>query len=257
MMHHLMEIATRVQQVVRSMPTDVEPGEELCMGADGTPTLMIDRLAEDAIIEYVREKKLPWNILSEEAGIIDNGGERTLVIDPIDGTYNAVLGIPIYSVSLALGKRSLNDIELGYVRNIVTGDSYSAEKGKGAFLNGKRIRTRKPDSDCIFSLAYMGRFAAPENFQVALKSRRTRSLGCSSLELALVAQGKADAYYLNTTRYEKSIRVVDIAAAALILREAGGDLWDLEGKRLDMPFDLETRCNILAYGNECVKEVLL
>jgi len=257
MMQHLIEIADRVHKVVGSMPTDCEPGKELCMGADGTPTLMIDRLAEDAIIAYVKEKGLPWDILSEEAGLIDNGGDRTLVIDPIDGTYNAVLGIPLYSVSLALGTRTMNDVELGYVRNLVTGDSYSAKKGEGAFINGRRIRTRKPKKDDIFSLAYMGRFAAPENYQVALKSKRTRSLGCSSLELSLIAQGKADAYYLNASKYEKSIRVVDIAAAVLILREAGGDICDLSGKRLDMPFNLENRSNILAYGDECVKEVLL
>ncbi|QLH74705.1 MAG: inositol monophosphatase [Methanomassiliicoccales archaeon] len=257
MMRHLIGIADMVQQAVRTIPNDIEPGEELYMGADGTPTLVIDRLAEDAIIDYVVKNELHWNILSEEAGLIDNGGDMTLVIDPIDGTYNAVLGIPLYSVSLALGKSSMEDIQEGYVRNLVTGDSYSATKGQGAFLNGKRIRTRKADKGKIFSLAYMGRFATPECYNVALKSARTRSLGCSSLELSLVAQGKADAFYLNTSRYEKAIRVVDIAAAALVLREAGGDVCDLEGNRLDMPFDLKVRSNFLAYGDECVKEVLL
>jgi fructose-1,6-bisphosphatase/inositol monophosphatase family enzyme len=71
-----------------------------------------------------------------------------------------------------------------------------------------------------------------------------------------VAQGSADAYYLHTDTYGKAIRVVDIAAAALILREAGGDLVDLKGKVLDMPFDLAVRSNFLAYGDASMREVL-
>ncbi|HSV41882.1 MAG TPA: inositol monophosphatase family protein, partial [Methanomassiliicoccales archaeon] len=70
-------------------------------------------------------------------------------------------------------------------------------------------------------------------------------------------QGKVDAYYMRSMEYSKSIRVVDIAAAALILREAGGDLVTMDGARLDMPFDLRTRSNFIAYGDESVKEVLL
>lgn len=77
------------------------------------------------------------------------------------------------------------------------------------------------------------------------------------MEMALVAQGRFDAYYFNTEVYEKGIRVVDIAASALILREAGGDIVDLKGRRLDMPFDLSARSNFLAYGDPRVKELML
>lgn len=226
------------------------------MGADGTPTLRIDQLAENVILEYVNQEKLGWNILSEEAGLIDNGGDKTLVIDPIDGTYNAVIGIPFYSVSLALGTASLNDVEMAYVRNLVTGDSYEAEIGKGARKNGKAIHVRKASSDMVL-LVYMGRYATDDNYRSALKARRTRSLGCSSLEMALVAQGTADAFYMKSSQRQRAIRVVDIAASALVLREAGGELVDLSGDRLDMDLDLKDRSNFLAYGDPSVKEVLL
>jgi len=255
-MHHLSNMADRVQQVVRSMPTGCDPGEELCMGADGTPTLRIDRLAEDAILEYVNQEKLKWNILSEEAGFIDNGGDRTLVIDPIDGTYNAVIGIPFYSVSLALGHSSMCDVDHAYVRNVVTGDSYQAVKGEGAKLNGRSIHVRPLGRDMVL-LMYIGKHATDDTLKIMKKARRTRSLGCSSLELALLAQGSADAVYLKSGQRERAIRVVDIAASALIVREAGGDLVDLSGERLDMRFDLKERSNFLAYGDPSVKEVLL
>ncbi|OPY34159.1 MAG: Inositol-1-monophosphatase [Methanomassiliicoccales archaeon PtaU1.Bin124] len=256
MLHHLSNIADRVQRVVKAMPSTCEMGEELCMGADGTPTLRIDRLAEDAILEYVNQEKLKWNILSEEAGYIDNGGDRTLVIDPIDGTYNAVIGIPFYSVSLALGSSTMSDVDMAYVRNVVTGDTYQAVKGEGAKLNGRKIHTRPLAKDMVL-LIYMGCHASDDTLRCIKKARRTRSLGCSSLELALVAQGTADAFYLKSGQRERAIRVVDIAASALILREAGGDLCDLSGETLDMPFDLKVRSNFLAYGDQSVKGVLL
>ena len=66
----------------------------------------------------------------------------------------------------------------------------------------------------------------------------------------MVAKGSADGYYFNADHYDKSIRVIDIAASALILREAGGEIVDLSGNRLDMPFDLKVRSNFLAYGDE-------
>ena len=91
------------------------------MGADGTPTLSIDKVAEDVIVEYITENDIQLNILSEEAGYIDNQAEKTLVIDTIDGTYNSVMGIPFYSVSMAIGTKSMADVEAGLVQNVVTG----------------------------------------------------------------------------------------------------------------------------------------
>ena len=82
-------------------------------------------------------------------------------------------------------------------------------------------------------------------------------MGCASLEMTLVAQGRFDAYYFHAELFEKGIRVIDIAASALILREAGGEIVDLEGNVLDMPFDLAARSNFLAYGDERAREVLL
>ena len=64
------------------LPKDFDRSKELCMGADGTPTLNIDKVAEDVIVEYISKNGIPLNILSEEAGYIDNHAEKTLVIDP-------------------------------------------------------------------------------------------------------------------------------------------------------------------------------
>ena len=84
-------------------------GTSVGIGADGTPTKYIDKIAEDVAINFIKKSKIKVNILSEEAGFIDLGGEYTFVLDPIDGTRNAYRGIPFYSVSLAVGKSKISD----------------------------------------------------------------------------------------------------------------------------------------------------
>ena len=257
-MRDLLEtISEQVRKKVNSLPKDFDRSKELCMGADGTPTLSIDKVAEDVIVEYITENDIPLNILSEEAGYIDNQAEKTLVIDPIDGTYNSVMGIPFYSVSMAIGTRSMADVEAGLVQNVVTGERFYAENGKGAFQDGCRMRVRKFAQKQSTFFVYMGKHSKTDCYDVTKKANRSRSMGCASLEMCMVAKGSADGYYFNADHYDKSVRVIDIAASALILREAGGEIVDLAGKRLDMPFDLKVRSNFLAYGDEAVKGVLL
>ncbi|MBM4237628.1 MAG: inositol monophosphatase [Euryarchaeota archaeon] len=258
MMREILEkIAQRVSDDLRALPDSFDPGRDLGLGADGTPTCGIDKVAEDVILDCVEEMDLPFNVLSEEAGFIDRGGDLTLVVDPIDGTHNAVLGIPFYSVSLALGKGSMRDVQAGLIRNLVSGEVFFAEKGRGAFRNGNRIRSREFDPTRSTFLVYMGMYSHPDTIKVARRSTKTRSLGCASLEMCMVAEGRVDAYYMNCEVHEKSIRVVDIAASALVLREAGGELVDLGGRYLDMPLDLRSRSNFLAMGDPGVKEVVL
>jgi fructose-1,6-bisphosphatase/inositol monophosphatase family enzyme len=257
-MRDLLEtISDQVRKKVNSLPQDFDRSKELCMGADGTPTLSIDKVAEDVIVEYITDNEIPLNILSEEAVYIDNKADKTLVIDPIDGTYNSVMGIPFYSVSMAIGTKSMADVEAGIVQNVITGELFYAESGKGAFRDGCRLNVRKYVQKQSTLFVYMGRHSKVDCYHVTKKANRSRSMGCASLEMCMVAKGSADGYYFNADHYDKSIRVIDIAASALILREAGGEIVDLSGNRLDMPFDLKVRSNFLAYGDEAIKGVLL
>ncbi len=246
-----------VRKAVQALPRDFDRGKELYIGADGTPTVNIDKVAEDIILREVSERDLPVNVLSEEAGLVDRGHADTLVIDPIDGTHNSIHGIPFFSVSLAVGRGSLDGVEHALLLDLVNGDMYRARRGHGATMNGSPLRVRELPSQEPAMLFYLGRFAHPRAFELVKRSSRVRAMGCASLEMALVAQGRFDAYYFNTEVYEKGIRVIDIAASALILREAGGEIVDLQGRRLNMPFDLSARSNFLAYGDPRVKELML
>ncbi len=256
-MEDLSAIADAVQEAVEKIPSSVERGENVCMGADGTCSSAIDKVAENAAMMYIQLHDLPLNILSEEIGFVDNGREETLVMDPIDGTSNAIAGIPLYTVSLAVGKSCLSDVRLGYLRNLATGDVICAEKGKGAFKNGKRIHVRDPDMEDLFLMIYEGNGAHPDAFAVAKQVRSSRSLGCASLEMELVAEGEADGFFMKAEKYTRSVRIVDIAASTIILREAGGEVYDLDNNVLDMPFDLEHRSNFLAVGDVKVYDLIV
>ncbi len=253
----LSNIADAVQEAVNKIPNSKCRGEEVCMGADGTPTSEIDKVAENAALMYIQLNNIPVNVLSEEIGYVDNGAEETLVMDPIDGTSNAIAGVPYYTISLAVGKSKLSDIRLGYLRNPYTKDEMWAEKGKGAYKNGCRINVRKADMDDLFMMIYMGNGAHPDAFALAKKVKSSRSYGCASLEMAIIAEGEADGFLMKSEKYTRSIRVVDIAASTIILREAGGEVYDLEGNILDMPFDIEHRSNFLAVGDDAVYDFVV
>jgi len=252
MMDVLSKIADAVEEAIAKIPDSKARGECIGMGADGTSTSQIDKIAENTVLDYIQRNKIPLNVLSEEIGFVDNGGEETLVLDPIDGTSNAVAGIPLYTISMAIGKKSLADIHTAYLRNLATGDVYTAERGKGAFKNGRCIHVRQADMRDLFLMIYMGNGAHPSSFALAKRVMSSRAFGCASLEMVFVAEGEADGFVMNTDRYTRAIRVIDIAASVLVLREAGGEVYDLEGNVLDMPFDIGCRSNFIAFGDKRV-----
>lgn len=260
MNQELLDMAKLVTKKVLAVPQD-QRGKKVAMGADGTPTSYIDKVAEDVILEFMDEKDIQANLLSEEAGFVDRGFDEVLVIDPVDGTYNAVRGLPFFSISIARGRNTLADIEEGLVLNMASGDVYHAEKGRGAFLNHQPINVKEPDNNMVL-MAYMGSSASPRTYELAAKFRRVRALGAASLDLCAVAAGMADAYYLNYQPAESSLRVMDIAAGVLILREAGGEAYTppeettQKGEILDMPLSLSVRKNIMAVGSDKVLEVI-
>lgn len=222
------------------------------LGADGTITKYVDKIAEEAALNVINKSKTRVNVLSEEIGFVDNDAEYTFVLDPLDGTRNAARGIPFYSVSLAVGKNRISDVEYGIVKNIPTGDVFLAEKGYGAFLNNRRIAVPEiPDKEILSSLA-LGKNYDKTTIKLARKDK-VRSLGSASLEMCMVAIGALDFYVIG----KEYLRCVDIAASTLILREAGGVVTDIHGEELDMPFDLNEHTSVVAACSmDIVKKII-
>jgi len=242
-------VALAVREAVMKSPLH-KWGETVGMGADGTPTKWIDDLAERALLDEVRRGGLDANVLSEEAGFVDFEGRELLVADPVDGTHNAVRGIPFYCVSLAMARNRLHDVSEGVVVNAPTGDVYHARKGKGATLNGKTIKVAewRPGADTLS--VYLGPEAPEAALELAKLPKRVRGLGAAALEISLVAAGALDGY----VQWGNALRCTDVAAAALILREAGGELYDYAGAVLDMPLNSSSRRDVTATGSARLAE---
>jgi len=222
----------------------VKMGRTVDIGADGTPTKVIDKIAEKIALKTLKKTDLKINLLSEEVGFIDNNGEYTFVLDPVDGTRNAYRGIPFYSVSLAVGRHSLSDIEYGIVKNVATADIYEAEAGKGAYCNKNHILVPDVSARVPLFSVNLGKRCDEKTINM-VKNSIVRSLGAASLEMCLVGTGALDAYIVG----RDYMRVTDIAASTLFLREAGGFVTDLHGDSLDMTLTLDERVSFLATGN--------
>jgi myo-inositol-1(or 4)-monophosphatase len=183
-------------------------------------------------------------LLTEERGEIKIGREPSfkIILDPIDGTFNALRNIPLFSLSIAV--RTLNDEELfGYVSSLSFEDEFHAFKNKGAFRNSKRIKVSEKDEIEKANISLYHDEESPERVVELCKAvNRIRCYGCASLELCYVASGALDAF----VDVRGKQRIVDIAAGTLILKEAGGKVTDDRG--MDLSGRIEKICVVATNG---------
>ncbi len=206
-------------------------GEELCLGADNTPTERIDRVAEEIVLTAFREAKACRSLLSEEAGMVDIGGDQGVAyLDPVDGTFNAVAGIPFYALSI--GYSDGEQMVAGFVKNLANGETFTAIRGEGAFLNGKPIQVSTQIMlDHSAMSVYAKKFDMSRMMQLGHKIRRWRLFGASALELCYVACGRLDGF----VDLRNTLRVTDAAAGILICQEAGGRVSLPDGSPVEFP----------------------
>lgn len=244
--------AERVERRLKGLD-ETELKKVLKTGADGTPVKGIDDIAESEAIDHIT-KNCDCDILSEESGLIENGGDGTVIMDPVDGTTNALLGIPFYCISMAYTVSDLSGVKVGYIKNLISGKEYHAISGEGGYCSGEKIVRRKIRG-LNFSV-YLGKKAHPDNFRVASLPDRTRSLGSAALEICLVAEGILDLYYMRTKDKKRSLRITDIAAAKLILEETGGKIYDDNWDPINMKLDPKGREDVIAINDEKIREVI-
>lgn len=246
----LFRIAQAVQDVVRQSRSSPHEGDVVAMGADGSPTEEVDRIAEGQVLSVLEAEGLDWNVVSEEIGFVDRGGKKTLVVDPIDGSHNVLRGMPFATVSLALGSETLGGVEAGVVHDLFTGSTCWAARGHGAFWDGRPIHVRPWELRRELFFVNLGRHSTPRSLRLAERGRRIRSLGCASLEMVMVARGAADAYLFDNDTPHRNLRVTDIAAAYRIVVEAGGQVGDAEFRSLEgFPLRLGEHTSVCAWGD--------
>jgi fructose-1,6-bisphosphatase/inositol monophosphatase family enzyme len=253
----LYRVSVAVHRVFRDAATSPHRGDQVAMGADGSPTEHIDRLAESEILRVLDVEGVDWNLISEEIGQVDRGGSRTLVADPIDGSHNVLRNLPFSSVSLALGSQNLEGIDFGLVRDLDRGTTYWAARGGGAWRDGRPLRVRPWAARNEVLFVNLGAHASENALRFARQGRRVRSLGCASLEMLAVAGGGADGYFFDNTPARHNLRATDIAGAYRILAEAGGGVWDSAGKELGpFPLTVAERTSVFAWGDRAFADAV-
>ena len=182
-----------------------------------------DTKAEKIIIDELTKSRKNYSILSEESGSKENKDiDNVWIIDPIDGTNNFLHGVPHFAISIAL--KSNNEIVSGLIYDPIKDEMFYAEKNNGAYFNNKRIRVskRKKMEDCLFASGEIDNENIKQKTNAKLSIRKS---GSAALDMAYVASGRYDGYF------QKNLNLWDIAAGIIIVKEAGGQVNDLNLKQ--------------------------
>ncbi len=211
-----------------------------------------DRQAEKIIFEELGKARPNFGFLMEERGEVKGSDpQNRWIVDPLDGTTNFLHGIPFFAISIALEREG--QIVAALVYNPVMDELFTAEKGKGAFLNDKRLRVanRREMPDCVFAtgIPHLGKPAHGDYLEQQRRVMRNasgvRRFGAAAIDLCYVAAGRFDGFW------EMGLSPWDIAAGVLMIREAGGFVTDFSGGQ-----DMFGTTSIVA-GNEIIRRRLL
>jgi len=251
-LHVLIEACSRVRSEVSKLSGREEAYESYGIGAGGDISRKIDIVAEKAVMDTIRQHGINCTIIAEESGKVDLTNGKSggyVIVDAVDGSTNALRGIPFYCCSIAFADDNrLSAVNHGVVMDLFRGDVYSASKGKGAFVNGTRMHVKAVDKDgYVVGMNVSG--AKPEKVErlkpIMEKSNHVRHLGSNALELCIFARGFMDVFI----DLRGKIRVTDMAAAYLIVKEAGGILISEDGRELDSSLDASARLSFIAAAN--------
>src|SRR5215467_10427619 len=251
----LLNVMTKaVHKAARALKRDFGEVEHLQVSLKGPANFVTaaDHRAEEILYEELGRARPGYGFLGEEGGRrAGTDATHTWIVDPLDGTMNFLHGIPHFAISLALEREGA--IVAGVVYNPATDDLFTAEKGKGSFLNDHRIRvasrSRLADAVIACGLPHPSRGdAALERKDTAAVQERVaglRRFGAAALDLAWVAAGRLDGYW------ERNLSPWDVAAGVALVREAGGFV-----SVCDVGDDIFDKGHIAA-GNETIQKELL
>jgi myo-inositol-1(or 4)-monophosphatase len=231
------------------------------VGAGGDTSKRIDLAAEKALIDCLNKHEISCTLVSEEAGTKKVGfgpSEYYVTTDPVDGTTNAIRGLPFSANVIAVSREPwLSAVEAAIVTDIIHGTTYTAQKSGGAFRNGERIRTSETSEieDALIGVD-LNTFKIEELVTklegLFRRGKHFRHFGANALDICYVADGSTDAFI----DIRGKLRVTDMVASYLILREAGGIMVSPEGKELNVPLAATQRVSFIAAANSRIYKAI-
>jgi myo-inositol-1(or 4)-monophosphatase len=235
----LITVMTRaVRKAAPRLRRDYNEVEQLQVSKKGPADFvsMADKRAEQTLVEELRNARPDWGLIVEEAGVIEGDPSKPRwIVDPLDGTTNFLHGVPHFSTSIAVEDRRADgkpEITHGLVYQPLTDETFWAEKGRGAWLNERRLRVsaRRDLSEAMigtgiphFGRGDVGRWSRIFG-AIAPEVAGIRRLGSAALDLAWVAAGRFDGFW------EDDLDIWDTAAGILLVKEAGGFVTDYRGQ---------------------------
>jgi myo-inositol-1(or 4)-monophosphatase len=220
------------RKAARGLARDFGEVEQLQVSVKGPANFAssADHRSEEVLYRELSKARPGYGFLMEERGVVE-GRDKThrWIVDPLDGTTNFLHGVPLFCIAIALERDG--EIVAGLIYNPVLDELYTAEKGQGAFLNNRRLRVaaRRALVDCLITVGIPHRGkSGHDRFLAECKglmgqTAGLRRTGSAAIDLAWVAAGRVDGYI------ERGLSPWDIAAGALLVREAGGLVTDAQG----------------------------
>jgi myo-inositol-1(or 4)-monophosphatase len=248
------DVASDVEGVLRRRPTRDDREPVVGRGEGGDDTTVIDSEAEQAAVarlEALERTGVSFRLVSEELGeraFGDGDSPWVVVVDPIDGSLNAKRGLPFFCISIAFADGpTLDDVAFGFIRDFGSGEEWVAQRGEGAQVDGRPlggIRPKERLGIVDFEATNAGLIARAAG-RLDGHVGRIRVMGALALAMCQLADGRVDA-----VATLKPSRSVDLAAGALIVREAGGMLLTID--HAGLPLDLETRTRAVAARDDAM-----
>jgi myo-inositol-1(or 4)-monophosphatase len=220
------------RKAARSLSRDFGEVENLQVSRKGPSDFVssADIKAEKTLFEELSKARPGYGFVMEERGVVE-GTDKTnrWLVDPLDGTTNFLHGIPHFAISIALEREGV--LVAGVIYNVVRDELFWAERGQGAYLNDRRLRVagRADMRDALFGCGtpFHGKaghdVALAEIGRIIDRAAGVRRFGAAALDLAYVAAGRFDGFW------ERNLNVWDIAAGAVLVREAGGVVNEIDG----------------------------
>lgn len=242
-----------VRRSTRGLMRDFGEVENLQVSLKGPADFVTkaDRRVEEILFEELKKARPKFGFHMEEGGdVVGEDPDSRWIIDPIDGTINFIHGIPHFGISVALEQRG--ELMAGVIYNPATNELFTGEKGRGAYLDDRRLRVSRRDDlqDAVIACGLPHRARSDhEKFRAELarfqdKVSGLRRFGAASLDLAFVAAGRYEGFW------ERGLSAWDIAAGVVIVREAGGVVGGLDSQK-----DFMKTGDILAANPAIYKEM--
>ena len=255
----LREASNRIYKNVKDLAGTEDAAGDFGVGAGGDISRNIDITAEQTVLEYLKEIDFECVVLGEECGRVELSDKPKgfVIMDAIDGSANAVRGVPFFCSSLAFAtENKLSSITDGVITDLTNGDMYWATKDKGSFLNDKQIKVQQKEP--IYKIVGINTSGGSNElmqrmYPIFQNHNHTRHFGANALEMALFARGLMDVFI----DFRDKIRIQDIAAGCIIVKEAGGLLLDANLNPLDADLSYETRVSFIAAANQKILDEIM